>query len=114
MSDKIKVRGLNGDNATLLLAAAQELGLPADVVRTAPTEGVFVVPAEVADKAGFDENGLPAKRAAKKAAAEQQKAEEGQQDQTVPEAPAEAESKPARTPRKRAAKKAAAPTQDKE
>lgn len=37
------------DNAVLLLAAAQELGLGPEVVRT--SEGAFVVPEEVRDKA---------------------------------------------------------------
>lgn len=39
------------DQATLLLAAAEDLDLPASVVRT--SEGAFVVPQEVYDKA-FD------------------------------------------------------------
>lgn len=37
------------DNAVLLLAAAEELGLGPEVVRT--SEGAFVVPEEVRDKA---------------------------------------------------------------
>lgn len=56
-----------GDNpsetATLLLAAAEELGLDASVV--AVSEGQFVVPSEVNDKA-FDK---PKKSAAKKSPA---------------------------------------------
>lgn len=50
MSDEtVVVEGLASDDATLLLAAAEELGLPADVVRT--SEDGFVVPKAVHDKA---------------------------------------------------------------
>ena len=55
------------DNAVLLLAAAEELGLGAGVVTT--TEGSFVVPQEVHDKAfrkPEPEKKAPAKKAAKK------------------------------------------------
>lgn len=71
-----------GDTATLLLAAAQELGLDASVVRTRPTKRLFIVPEEVSERAfgaredeGEDKTGqepkkAPAKKsAAKKAAA---------------------------------------------
>lgn len=61
------VHGINESNAVLLLAAAQELNLDPGVVQTT-TSGYFVVPEEVAKKAGFDENGLPSAKAAKKAA----------------------------------------------
>lgn len=46
--------------ATLLLAAADDLGLQRDVVRTT-SDRVFKVPAEVATKAGLDtvEDGEP-------------------------------------------------------
>lgn len=39
----------NSDNATLLLAAAEELGLPPEVVRS--TDGTFEAPDEVVAKA---------------------------------------------------------------
>jgi hypothetical protein len=55
-----------GETATLLLAAAEELDQDQGVVRT--VEGAFQVPADVAEKAGFDEEGKPKKGAAKKAA----------------------------------------------
>jgi hypothetical protein len=62
MADEVTVPfGDNtADNAVLLLAAAEELGLGQEVVRT--TEGSFVVPKEVHDKA-FPP---PAKKATKK------------------------------------------------
>ena len=43
---------ISGDNATLLLAAAEELNLEASVVKVENNQ--FVVPAEVAEKAGVD------------------------------------------------------------
>jgi hypothetical protein len=43
---------ITGDNATLLLAAAEELNLEASVVKVENNQ--FVVPAEVAKKAGVD------------------------------------------------------------
>jgi hypothetical protein len=64
--DQITVPGQSHDNAVLLLEAAQQLDLDPSVVRT--TEGGFLVPKEVADKAGFDENGKPTGKAAKEAA----------------------------------------------
>jgi hypothetical protein len=55
------------DNAVLLLAAAEELGLNPGVVRT--YEAGFGAPDEVLEKAGFDvESGLPSGKDAKKAA----------------------------------------------
>jgi hypothetical protein len=51
------------DTATLLLAAAEELNLPAHVVRTT-SDQVFMVPEEVAEKAGFGEKKKPAKKTA--------------------------------------------------
>jgi hypothetical protein len=55
------------DNAVLLLAAAEELGLEPGVVKT--YEGGFGAPDEVLEKAGFDtDSGLPSKKAAKDAA----------------------------------------------
>jgi hypothetical protein len=53
-----------GDQATLLLAAADDLGLDPAVVRTGT--GVFYVPEDVADKAGFGEKKPAAKKTAKK------------------------------------------------
>lgn len=47
-----KVYGLNKDNAALLLEAAEKLDMPHSVVRTS-SEGYFLVPDEVADKAGL-------------------------------------------------------------
>lgn len=63
------------DNAVLLLAAAEELGLPADVVRT--TEGAFVVSQEVYDKAfgpREEEKKVPVKKTAAKKTAAKKKA----------------------------------------
>lgn len=54
------------DTAVLLLAAAQELDLPADVVRVG--NGEFLVPEEVAKKAKSD-SAPPAKKAAAKKSA---------------------------------------------
>lgn len=54
------------DNAILLLAAAEELGLDASVVGTT-SDGVFSVPQSVVDKAGL---GKRRRGPAKKAAAE--------------------------------------------
>lgn len=69
MADDVKVP-INRDNAILLLAAARELGLDSGVVRTAPTEGEFTVPQEVADKAGFGKDDKAQSKApAKKTAA---------------------------------------------
>ena len=69
MGDQVEVPF--GDNpsetATLLLAAAEELGVGQEVVRT--QEGAFLVPSEVNDKA-FSK---PAKKtAAKKSAAKKE------------------------------------------
>jgi hypothetical protein len=56
----------NMENAVLLLAAAEELGLGPAAVKT--SEGAFIVPKEVHDRA-FGERKAPAKKAAKKSAA---------------------------------------------
>jgi len=53
------------DNAVLLLAAAEELGLGSDAVKT--TEGAFLVPKEVRDRAFRQEEKKPAKKATKRA-----------------------------------------------
>lgn len=51
MSDQVEIPFDDnpGEQATLLLAAAEDLGLDADVIRT--SEGGFVVSQEVKDKA---------------------------------------------------------------
>lgn len=55
MSDvKVPYGKKAGDTATLLLAAAEELEMDASVVRTNSIESAFVVPEEVAKKAGVD------------------------------------------------------------
>ena len=61
MSDEVEVPfdSKPSDQAVLLLAAAEDLGLDADVVKT--YEGGFLVPAEVHDKAY-----PPKKKASKK------------------------------------------------
>jgi hypothetical protein len=62
------------DTATLLLAAAENLELAPGVVQTT-SDGVFLVPEEVAKKAGLDtvddeaEDKAPAKKAAAKKSA---------------------------------------------
>lgn len=65
MSDEVEVPyGKNPqETAILLLAAAEELGLPPAVVRTNP--GVFIVPAEVNAKAFEQEKPAAKKTAAK-------------------------------------------------
>jgi hypothetical protein len=70
MSDQVEVKfsGEASDRAVLLLAAAEELGLDASVIRS--SYGAFLVPEEVAKKAGFDGDGEPTKTTvAKKAPA---------------------------------------------
>lgn len=47
-----KVYGLTADNAVLLLEAAEQLKMDHSVVRTS-SDGYFLVPDEVADKAGL-------------------------------------------------------------
>lgn len=59
---------INHDNAVLLLAAAQELGLDPSVVATT-SDGTFNVPQEVVDKAGLGEGKkAPSEKRVKKAA----------------------------------------------
>lgn len=72
--DKVKVPGLTEDNAVLLLAAAEELGLDPRTVVVSPSEGAFVVPSEVADKAGLGEEQKPKKAAAKRTVSAAKKA----------------------------------------
>lgn len=107
MSDDDKtvtVPGLSHDNAVLLLEAAQSLELDPGVVRTNGTGG-FEVPAEVAKKAGFDEEGKPTGKAAKEAAGEG----EGEQQVGLPEPDSDADSQGTepQQPAKRAARKTA-------
>jgi len=74
MSDTVEVpfEGKAGEKATLLLAAAEELGLPPSVVKV--QGGQFAVPAEVEKKAfgsrksESDDQQPPKKAAAKKSA----------------------------------------------
>lgn len=65
----VLIEGRSSESATLLLAAAEDLDLDAAVVRT--TSRGYLVPQEVADKAGLGEGeSAPAKKtAAKKTAA---------------------------------------------
>lgn len=64
MTVEIPFGGKNAETATLLLAAAEDLGLDPQVeVRT--TDSAFVVSEEVADKAGLGEE-KPAKKASAK------------------------------------------------
>lgn len=51
MSNVVEIKGLGLDAATLLLAAAEDLGVDVAEVRT--TSDSFLVPQEVADKAGL-------------------------------------------------------------
>lgn len=53
MAEDVQIE-LNHDNAVLLLAAAQELELDPGVVRTT-SDNVFLVPSDVAKKAGLKE-----------------------------------------------------------
>lgn len=72
---------ITSDNAVLLLAAAQELGLDPGVVETTG-DGVFRVPQEVVDKAGLGEKKAPAKKtAAKKTAAKKVAAKQAEPEQ---------------------------------
>lgn len=63
----------NTDNAVLLLAAAEDLGLGSKAVKT--TEGAFLVPQAVYNKAFGDQDDqpTPAKKAASKRAASKKK-----------------------------------------
>lgn len=80
MSELVEVPfdGQAGDKATLLLAAAEELDLPASVVRTG--NGKFLVPAEVEKKAFGDrkgsDKGTTKKAASSKSASDKQKDQE--------------------------------------
>lgn len=111
MSDDDKtvtVPGLSHDNAVLLLEAAQSLDLDPGVVRTNGTGG-FEVPAEVAKKAGFDEEGKPSSKAAKEAAGD----DEPVQTDGLPEPDPDADPQgadPTRPAKKTAARKTASKT----
>jgi len=69
MSERVEVpfEGKASEKATLLLAAAEELDLPADVVQTGT--GVFLVPAEVEKQAFGERREDKSESTAKKAAA---------------------------------------------
>lgn len=54
--------GLSSDNATLLLAAAQELELDPSVIGVDSERGGFIAPAEVIAKAGGDGKDNQSKR----------------------------------------------------
>lgn len=60
------------ETAVNLLAAASVLDLPSSVVRT--TSGGFIVPSEVADKAGYGEDAGEEKKPAKKTSAKKKSA----------------------------------------
>lgn len=68
MSDKVFVER-DGDNLTLLLAAAEKLDMDPSVVRTKTAPFGYEVPQEVADEAGLSD-----KKAEKKSEPEPQKA----------------------------------------
>lgn len=74
MTDEVRVPfgEFASDDAVLLLAAAEELGVGQGVVKT--SEGAFVVPQAVYDRAfGSPEPEVPAKKAAAKKTAAKKK-----------------------------------------
>lgn len=82
MSDNVEVPFDNAaDQATLLLAAAEELDMEAGVVQT--TSFGFLVPAEVAKKAGLEpkesEDEKSEEKPAKKTAAKKAQSKSGQE-----------------------------------
>lgn len=94
----------NQETATLLLAAAEDLGLDQAVVRTA--EGKFVVPQEVADKA-FGKGKTEAPDTAEVQAEADAKAEE-EANRTAPSAEEDRNGYDSKPVKKAAAKKSAA------
>lgn len=80
MSELVEVpfEGKAADKAVLLLAAAEELDLPASVIQT--KTGAFLVPGEVEEKAfserKSDSDKKPAKKAAAKKSTSDKKAQE--------------------------------------
>lgn len=101
MSETTKVNGLSADNATLLLAAAEDLGLDPSVVKV--SQGQFIAPTEVVEKAGLlqDEDKPKtgrrtarsgAKKAAPKKAATKTKSQDTSTTAEADEAPADTES----------------------
>jgi hypothetical protein len=58
--DDVEVEGQTSDNATILLEAAEKLGLDPGVVRT--TDGGFVVPKDVFKKANWPKGQKPTVR----------------------------------------------------
>lgn len=61
-----QIKGLTYENSTLLLAAAEELGLDPSVVTVDSANGEFVVPDEVAEKAFPKAKKAAAKKSASK------------------------------------------------
>jgi hypothetical protein len=107
---------INSDNAILLLAAAQELDLPVEVVETT-SDGVFRVPQEVVDKAGLGGKKAPSQAKVDKATdAVRDPGQQVVEDPAHPEPKApEKRAARKRAPAKQAAtKKAAAPEQKSE
>lgn len=95
MSESKLVPGLTSDNATYLLAAAEELGLDPGVVQVDHSAGGFTAPAEVVDRAGLGETRAEAPvqrtaRTAKKAAAKKTAAKKA----AAPKAEAKADEPP--------------------
>lgn len=80
----VNIEGHDSDTAVLLLAAAEELDLDPGVVRT--TTSGFLVPEEVANKAGLgEEEPKAAKKApAKKSAAKKTTAKKTAAKKTAP------------------------------
>lgn len=95
MSVRVLFDDNSRDNAVLLLAAAEELGLPPSAVRT--SEGGFEVPDEVAEKAGLLD----------KPKEQQQEPEVPQPEPEGSEPEKEPEPEPKKTPVKRTAKRTA-------
>lgn len=75
----VQIEGRSRDSAILLLAAARDLDLPTSVVRT--TTNGYIVPEEVADKAGLGEE---KPKAAKKTAAKKTTAKKTAAKKTAP------------------------------
>lgn len=68
----VQIDGRSSDTAVLLLAAAETLEQDVSVVRT--TSNGYIVPADVAKEAGFDEDGNRAEKKAPAKKAEAKKA----------------------------------------
>jgi hypothetical protein len=106
----VEVEGLTSENATLLLAAAEELDLDQSVVATT-SFGHFLVPEEVAKKAGVDyRSEADVEKAEAEAEAQRQEDLEVLKGDAQREAQADADEadEAKKAPRRRAAKKTAA------